>query len=105
MPDTLSTRIKDTIRRIPVGRVATYGQIATLAGNHRAARQVVRILHSSSAKDDLPWHRVINSKGTISLPTGSGYEIQRRLLEAEGVAFDSKDRVDFERFLWKPQAV
>ena len=105
MLDTLSTRIKDTIRRIPVGRVATYGQIATLAGNHRAARQVVRILHSSSAKDDLPWHRVINSKGTISLPTGSGYEIQRRLLEAEGVAFDSKDRVDFERFLWKPQAV
>ena len=88
-----------------MGRVATYGQIATLAGNHRAARQVVRILHSSSAKDDLPWHRVINSKGTISLPTGSGYEIQRRLLEAEGVAFDSKDRVDFERFLWKPQAV
>ena len=88
-----------------MGRVATYGQIATLAGNHRAARQVVRILHSSSAKDDLPWHRVINSKGTISLPTGSGYEIQRRLLEAEGVAFDSKDRVDFERFLWKPQGV
>ena len=103
MSNTLSTRIKDTIRRIPVGSVATYGQIATLAGNHRAARQVVRILHSSSTKENLPWHRVINSKSTISLPTGAGYEIQHQLLEAEGVTFDSKDRIDLERFLWQPR--
>ncbi len=54
------------IRAIPAGRVATYGQIARLAGNPRAARQVVRILHSMSQAERLPWHRVVNAKGEIS---------------------------------------
>lgn len=66
------------IRAIPAGRVATYGQIARLAGNPRAARQVVRILHSMSQAERLPWHRVVNAKGEISqgieqqLALGSG---------------------------------
>jgi methylated-DNA-protein-cysteine methyltransferase-like protein len=95
-----SQRIKDIIKKIPRGKVATYGQIAAMAGNPLAARQVVRILHSSSRKEKLPWHRVINSKGRISLQPGFGYEEQRALLTKEGVAFDEKDTVDFERFLW-----
>ncbi|MBA7648312.1 DNA base-flipping protein [subsurface metagenome] len=89
------------IKQIPKAKVATYGQIAMMAGNYRGARQVVRVLHSMSEKEGLPWHRVINSKGTISL-TGEGYRMQRQMLEKEGVQFDSADRVDFDRFLWKP---
>ena len=82
---SFSQRIKDIIKKIPRGKVATYGQIATMAGNPRAARQVVRILHSSSRKDRLPWHRVINSKGRISLKPGFGYETQKSLLLKERI--------------------
>ena len=92
--------IKKMIKRIPKGKVATYGQIAALAGSPRAARQVVRILHSSSRTDRLPWHRVINSKGGISLKPGNGYELQKSLLENEGIEFGINDVVDFKRFLW-----
>lgn len=91
------------IRSIPRGRVATYGQIAVLAGFPSAARQVVRLLHSLSDSEALPWHRVINSRGTISL-TGDGYEEQRRLLEAEGVQLGLGGRVDFAAYLWRPRA-
>jgi methylated-DNA-protein-cysteine methyltransferase-like protein len=89
------------IKNIPRGKVATYGQIATLAGNRFAARQVVRILNSSSKKEKLPWYRVVNSHGTISLAPGRGYEEQKALLVGEGVVFDIQDRIDFKRFLWK----
>jgi len=101
--ETFTDRVKSIIKKIPKGRVATYGQIAALAGNPRAARQVVRILHSSSRKDKLPWHRVINAKGGISLKPGQGYELQRSLLEKEGVAFGLSDIIDFDRFLWAPR--
>ncbi len=97
----LSQRIKDIIKKIPRGKLATYGQIAAMAGNPLAARQVVRILHSSSRKDKLPWHRVINSKGRISLQQGFGYEEQKELLLKERVEFDDDDTIDFERFLWR----
>jgi methylated-DNA-protein-cysteine methyltransferase-like protein len=95
-------RVKTLIRRIPRGRVATYAQIAALAGDHRAARQVARVLHASSEKDRLPWHRVINSRGGISLPRGRGFEKQKRLLAGEGVRSDSRGRIDLKRFLWEP---
>ncbi len=95
-------RVVKFIRSIPAGKVATYGQIADYAGNPRAAREVAYILHSSSEKEDLPWQRVINSKGRISMKPGYGYELQKRLLEDEGVAFDDEDRVDFQRYLWQP---
>jgi methylated-DNA-protein-cysteine methyltransferase-like protein len=97
-------RVVRIIRSIPRGRVASYGQIAALAGFPSAARQVVRLLHSLSAKEDLPWHRVINSRGTISL-TGEGYELQRSLLEQEGIEFGLRDRIDFRRFLWRPRGL
>jgi methylated-DNA-protein-cysteine methyltransferase-like protein len=89
------------IKRIPQGKVATYGQIARLAGNPRGARQVVRILNVYSDKEKLPWHRVINREGRISLPSGRGYELQKSLLEDEGVQFDRGDVIDLKRFLWK----
>ena len=95
-------RIVAVIKRIPRGKVATYGQIAAHAGNSRAARQVAYALHSSWSKENLPWHRVINSKGTISLKRGHGYEAQRELLEAEGIAFEEDDSIDLKRFLWRP---
>jgi methylated-DNA-protein-cysteine methyltransferase-like protein len=99
---SLTQRIKAVIKKIPRGKVATYGQIATCAGNPRAARLVIWVLNSSSQKDKLPWHRVVNSKGKISLKPGHGYEIQKELLQKEGVEFDEKDTIDFYRFLWTP---
>ena len=84
---------------IPVGKVATYGQIAQLAGNNKAARQISRILHSSSEKYDLPWHRVINSQGKISLRLGDGFEMQKAILESEGVQV-IEDRIDLTKFQW-----
>jgi methylated-DNA-protein-cysteine methyltransferase-like protein len=93
-------RIAEAISRIPEGRVSTYGAIAALAGNPRAARQVVRVLHVWSSKRSLPWHRVINRRGEISLPEGAGLEEQRSLLQLEGVEFDEKGRVDLQRFGW-----
>ncbi len=97
---SFTEKIKLVIKKIPKGKVATYGQIAALAGNPLGARQVVRVLHACSHKDKLPWHRVINSKGTISLKFGQGYEIQKNLLQKEGVKFKENDAVDFGRYLW-----
>jgi methylated-DNA-protein-cysteine methyltransferase-like protein len=95
-------RVKALIRSIPRGRVATYAQIASLAGNYRAARQVARVLHASSEKERLPWHRIINSQGGISLARGRGFEAQRRLLRKEGVSVDRSGRVDLGKFQWEP---
>lgn len=95
-------RVIDCIAAIPRGRVATYGGIAAMAGSPRAARQVVRVLHTSSRKEGLPWHRVINREGRISLPDMQGGDRQRTLLEAEGVTFDPSDRIDLNRYLWRP---
>ncbi len=95
-------RVKDLIRAIPRGKVATYAQIAALAGNYRSARQVARVLHASSDKDRLPWQRVINSRGAISLPRGRGFAEQKRLLTSEGVSVDRIGRVDLARFQWDP---
>lgn len=83
---------------IPAGRVMTYGQVAKVAGKPRAARQVSWVLHSMSQKHKLPWHRVINSKGEISL---KGSE-QRELLELEGVHFNESGKVNLDIYLWSP---
>jgi methylated-DNA-protein-cysteine methyltransferase-like protein len=95
-------KVKSFIKAIPRGKVATYAQIAALAGNHRAARQVARVLHASSDKDRLPWHRVINSRGGISLKRGRGFEKQRRLLIREAVGVNRLGRVDLWKFQWEP---
>lgn len=97
----LSPQIISIIKRIPKGKVATYGQIAALAGNPRGARAVIWILHSSSGKEKLPWHRVINGKGQISLKPGQGYEEQRVMLESEGVELSLSGTIDLEKHQWK----
>jgi methylated-DNA-protein-cysteine methyltransferase-like protein len=96
---SFSQKVKDIIKSIPRGKVATYGQIATYAGNPRGARQVVRILHSSTRKDRLPWYRVVNREGRIALKPNYGYEIQKELLRKE---FDKNDTIKFDRHLWTP---
>lgn len=98
-------RVYEQVSRIPEGRVATYSQIAELAGFPRHARQVGYALAALREREspDVPWHRVINAKGTISRRTEPGYEdYQRILLEEEGVVFDDGGRVSLARFQWQP---
>lgn len=97
-------KIYDQVRRIPKGKVATYGQIAALAGIPRQARRIGYAL--SALKDDsVPWHRVVNAKGEISARADSGYEnYQRMLLEQEGVVFDLNGRISLEQYRWRPKA-
>lgn len=98
MPSTTYERIYWEVKRIPKGRVATYGQIAALAGV--GPRQVGYALHA--LKDDrVPWQRVINAKGEISERFDAAH--QRERLEAEGITFDARGRVDLARFRWKPR--
>ena len=89
-------KVLTVIKSIPHGRVMSYGQIAAECGNIRAARQVARILHSMSKKYNLPWHRVINSKGKISLKSIEHNETQRIMLENEGIVFNVNDEIDFK---------
>jgi methylated-DNA-protein-cysteine methyltransferase-like protein len=99
-------RISAVIERIPPGRVATYGQVAALAGLPRQARRVGHFLRVLPDGSSLPWHRVINAQGGIS-ERGMGWEAgyQRHLLEEEGVVFDARGRVDLDRFRWEPEPV
>jgi len=96
-----SSEVIRLIKAIPSGKVATYGQIAYMTGLHPSVRRVVWILHSCSEKENLPWHRVVNRKGEISLKPGAGYERQKELLEQEGIVFGTNDRIDLDRFLWE----
>lgn len=92
------------IGRIPVGRVATYGQIAHLAGLPGHARQVGYALHATPPELELPWHRVINARGEISRRHDAQFEdIQAQLLAAEGVVPGANGRIDLERFQWRPR--
>lgn len=96
-------RIYAAVRRIPRGRVATYGQIAELAGLPGHARQVGYALHALPADSTVPWHRVLNARGALSLRREAGAELtQRLLLEREGVRFDAGGRVDLARVRWRP---
>ncbi len=97
-------RIYAVVRRIPRGRVATYGQVAALAGLPRQARLVGYALHALPERSGLPWHRVINAQGRISLGRGQpgGDLSQRFRLEAEGVRLDPRGRVPLERVGWRP---
>ena len=90
------------LRQVPRGKVVTYGQVAAMAGSPRGARQVVRVLNTSSEKENLPWHRVINREGHISLKPARGYELQKALLTDEGVTFGPDDGVDLKRYQWVP---
>jgi methylated-DNA-protein-cysteine methyltransferase-like protein len=101
--DDAVTAICAVIRRIPAGWIATYGQVAAMAGLPRRARLVGHVLQHRETDADLPWHRVVNAKGEVSYSSsrnGSDAD-QRRLLEQEGVAFDKNGRFNLERFRWR----
>jgi methylated-DNA-protein-cysteine methyltransferase-like protein len=103
-PDSSYSRIYAVVRRIPRGRVATYGQVARLAGLGGHARQVGYALHAMVTERPLPWHRVINARGEVSPRSDPGSDLaQREFLEREGVVFDRSGRVDLARFQWRPR--
>ena len=102
---TKHERIYAIVRRIPRGKVASYGQIAALAGLGGHARLVGYALHALPEGSGLPWHRVVSAEGRISLmrsPSGAGLT-QRMRLEREGVRFDGRDRVVLDRHHWRPR--
>jgi len=90
------------VKEIPHGRVATYGQIARLAGKPHAARGVGWILNSCAEKYKLPWQRVVNSKGKISFSTkAEEFALQKKQLKAEGIEFTSISGFELEEYQWK----
>ena len=98
MTGGLEKRVHALVRRVPAGRVVTYGQIAALLGVPRAARAVGYAMRVCPA--GVPWHRVVNGRGTISRRgDGSGAMTQRLLLEGEGVRF-ARGRIDLRRYRW-----
>ncbi|MFG1175198.1 MGMT family protein [Erwiniaceae bacterium CAU 1747] len=99
--DNFRHRIIQILAAIPCGCVITYGEIAQLAGSPRAARQVGGVLKRLPEGSKLPWHRVINRLGEISL-TGEDMHRQRLALEAEGIEVSADGKVDLRRYHWKP---
>ncbi len=98
-------KVMEEISSIPKGHVATYKQIAELAGKPQASRGVAWILHSCTTTYKLPWHRVLNSQGKISFEFGtSNFRRQKTLLEQEGVVFTSKGSLSLPQFQWKKRA-
>ncbi|ULH16635.1 MGMT family protein [Deinococcus sp. KNUC1210] len=94
-------RVLALVARIPAGRVMTYGQLATLAGSPGAARQVGFIMNGL-AQSELPWQRVINAQGAVSTDKLGFGDIQRGLLQHEGISFDASGRCDLKRLQWWP---
>ncbi|OMF30039.1 DNA methyltransferase [Paenibacillus sp. FSL H8-0548] len=95
-------RVIEVIKSIPEGSIMTYGQIAEQAGSRRAARQVVRILHSLSGIHNLPWHRVVNAKGEIAIPDEESRYMQTVILQGEGVEVSKDGRVDVDKYRYYP---
>ncbi|MEO8035974.1 MAG: MGMT family protein [Acidobacteriota bacterium] len=99
MKATRWQQIYKSVRRIPPGRVATYGQVAEMAHLDGHARQVGYALHALTGSDGVPWHRVVNARGEVSpRSSGDSHELQRMLLEGEGIEFDERGRIDLKRF-------
>ena len=96
-------RILAVVRRIPRGRVATYGQVAALAGFPRQPRLGGYALRHTD--DRVPWHRVVNARGELSPRAESdSVHVQRARLKAEGVRFDDRGRIDLTRYGWRPRS-
>ncbi|WP_017470875.1 MGMT family protein [Amphibacillus jilinensis] len=91
-------KVVKQIKAIPKGKVRSYSEIAREAGNPRGARQVARILHSMSAKYDLPWYRVVNAQYHVSLPAGAARDQQINCLRQEGIDVDDQGRIDLSQF-------
>jgi methylated-DNA-protein-cysteine methyltransferase-like protein len=97
-------KVISIIRSIPEGKVMTYGQIAKHAGSPRGARQVVRILHSMSKKYQLPWHRVINVRGELSIADDESLELQAFLLRAENVEITQNRNINLGKYQYQPES-
>ena len=96
--------IYEVVRQIPRGSVASYGQIAALAGNPRWSRVVGYALHVNPDPDGIPCYRVVTKDGKLSEAFAfGGINVQRELLERDGVEFDSEGRVIMEKYRWRPQ--
>jgi methylated-DNA-protein-cysteine methyltransferase-like protein len=97
----LYKRIYALVRQVPPGKVVAYGQIARIVGgcSARMVGYAMSALRDNTTIEDVPWYRVINRQGKISL-TGEGYAIQRKLLEEEGVRFDEQNHIDWDTFGW-----
>lgn len=96
-----NSRVYAVVRRIPRGRVASYGQVAAWAGLGRGARQVGYALHALPQGSDVPWHRVVNAQGRVSPRSTHGPALEQRIrLELEGVRFDAGGRIAMDRFRW-----
>ncbi|MBR3933475.1 MAG: MGMT family protein [Clostridia bacterium] len=100
---TTFEKIYEVVCRIPVGKVATYGQVALLAGNPNWSRVVGYALHKNPAFGVIPCHRVVNREGKTaeSFAFGGG-DIQRQMLEADGVIFECDGHIDLNKYIWKP---
>ena len=101
MLNSFTENVIEIIKLIPNGKVATYGQIAAIAGNPRASRQVVRVLHTMSRKYNLSWHRIINSHGKIVIKDPDSADEQRARLIAEGISVNDDYTVNLENFRWE----
>ncbi len=101
-------RVYQIVEQIPAGKVATYGQIAALAGSPKAARQVGWVLHSLKGNQlkQIPWHRVINSRGYISTTCREHSALlQKKLLKQEGVKINKNNsgwKINLNKYLWRP---
>lgn len=96
----LYSRIYAVVRQIETGQVSTYGQISAILGGACTPRQVGYAM-AALTDDTVPWHRVINSKGEVSDRGGAGASVQRQMLQHEGVEFNDKGRVDFNKAGWR----
>ena len=106
MEQSLDQRVLQAVCRIPRGQLATYGQIADLIGAYGCARQVGWALRRLKLPSPVPWHRVVNAQGRISMSLsreGSDW-MQRELLMAEGIPVDAEGRLPLRQFLWHPDA-
>ncbi len=91
------------VKAVPAGKVATYGQIATLAGSPQAARQVGAVLNGLKEHEDVPWQRVVNASGGLSTYKIGYGELQRALLSVEGVSVSADNTVDLSVYRWRPE--
>ena len=99
--NNFSARVESLVAQIPQGRVMTYGQLAVLCGNPRAARIVGGIAHFGDP--DLPWQRVVNKQGGLARGYPGGWSGHKKALESEGVEVDDKYCVDINKILWHPK--
>ena len=99
---TFTEKVELSLKNIPPGKVTSYGTVAALAGSPRAARQVVQILHRAK---NIPWHRVVNSRGVIAIKDHEGFQEQKMLLAMEGIESDTDGKINFSKYQWKIHSI